>query len=80
MKNVGQKAPRLSAGQLWKLGNQFMRIISMENPSVRFKLMDAPDDLDERTLTGDCDTLLRYVQSRNGELVRTGLPARCAAD
>jgi hypothetical protein len=79
MKKIGQKAPRLSAGQLWKLGDQFLRIVSLEDLRVRFKLMDAPDDTEERTLTGDCDTLLRYVRSRNGELIQGCLQRRYAA-
>jgi len=37
---------------------------------VQFKLMDGPDQTWERTLTGDMDTLCRYLVSRRAELVR----------
>ena len=69
MKDDAQKLPGLSAGQLWRLGNRFVRIVSLEELCVRFKLLDAPDDIEEKTLTGDCDTLLRYLMARKGVLV-----------
>jgi len=44
-------------------------IVALENLCVRFKLMEAPDQTEERTLSSERDTLWRYLSSRNGQLV-----------
>ena len=59
----------LEAGQLWRLKRRYVLIVALENLCVRFKLMDAPDQTEERTLSGDTETLWRYLLSRNGHLV-----------
>ena len=69
MKNDETKAQELQAGQLWRLKKRYVLIVALENLCVRFKLMDAPDRTTERTLTGDCDTLLRYLLSRKAQLI-----------
>ena len=60
---------RLREGQLWRLKKRYVLIVALENLCVRFKLMDAPDQTGERTLTGDIDTLWRYLTSRHAKLV-----------
>jgi hypothetical protein len=70
MKTVEQKeTKRLNAGQLWRLKGRYVLIVALESLCVRFKLMDAPDQQGERTLTGDIDTLWRYLLSRKAKLV-----------
>ena len=70
MKNGGQsKAQGLGAGQLWKLNGRYVFIVALESLCVRFKLMEAPDQTEERTLTGDRDTLWRYLRSRRAKRV-----------
>jgi hypothetical protein len=69
MSSEQRKAERLSEGQLWRLQKRYVMIVAMENLCVRFKLMDAPDQMGEKTLTGDIDTLWRYLTSRGAELV-----------
>lgn len=64
-----RKAEQLSEGQLWRLKKRYVLIVAAENLCVRFKLMDAPDQTGERTLTGDMDTLWRYLMSRGAVLV-----------
>jgi hypothetical protein len=64
-----RKAKQLSEGQLWRLKKRYVLIVAAENLCVRFKLMDAPDQMGERTLTGDMDTLWRYLMSRGAVLV-----------
>ena len=64
-----RKAEQLSEGQLWRLKKRYVLIVAAENLCVRFKLMDAPDQTGERTLTGDMDTLWRYLVSRGAVLV-----------
>jgi len=64
-----RKADELSEGQLWRLKKRYVLIVALENLCVRFKLMDAPDQTGERTLTGDIDTLRRYLASRGAQLV-----------
>jgi hypothetical protein len=64
-----RKADELSEGQLWRLKKRYVLIVALENLCVRFKLMDAPDQTGERTLTGDIDTLRRYLASRGAKLV-----------
>ena len=59
----------LEPGQLWRLDRRYVLIVALENLCVRFKLMDAPNQTEERTLSGECDTLWRYLLSRNGHLV-----------
>jgi len=66
-------APKLGAGQLWSFKGRYVLIVALENFSVRFKLMDAPDQTAERTLTGEPDTLWRYLLSRKGRLVQPSL-------
>jgi hypothetical protein len=61
---------KLSEGQLWRLQSRYVLIVALENLCVRFKLMDAPDEVGERTLTGDADTLWRYLLSRHATLVQ----------
>lgn len=69
MKNDGQPDAKLGAGQLWRLNRRYVRIVALENMSVRFKLLDAPNQTEERTLTGERGTLWRYLLSRKGQLV-----------
>jgi hypothetical protein len=64
-----RKADKLSEGQLWRLQKRYVLIVAMENLCVHFKLMDAPDQMGEKTLTGDIDTLWRYLMSRRAVLV-----------
>ena len=59
---------------MWRLNQRYVRIIAVESQCVRFKLLDAPNMLEERTLTGDIDTLSRYLLSRKGELVLSDSP------
>jgi hypothetical protein len=61
---------QLSEGQLWRLQRRYVLIVALENLCVHFKLMDAPDETGERTLTGDVDTLWRYLLSRHATLVQ----------
>ena len=70
MKNKGVKTPELRPGQLWRLKRRYLLIVALENLCVRFKLMDAPDEFDERTLSGDADTVMRYLVSRHGQLIQ----------
>lgn len=63
------KAQRLSEGQLWRLKRRYVLIVALENLGVRFKLMDAPNQTGERTLTSDIDTLWRYLTSRHARLL-----------
>jgi hypothetical protein len=60
----------LREGQLWRFQRRYVLIVALENLCVRFKLMDAPDEPGERTLTGDIDTLWRYLTSRRARLVQ----------
>ena len=70
MKTVDEKAAqKLSEGQLWRLKGRYVLIVALENLCVQFKLMDAPDQTGERTLTGDIDTLWRYLTSRKAKLI-----------
>ncbi|MGA2245648.1 MAG: hypothetical protein ABSH48_11665 [Verrucomicrobiota bacterium] len=77
MKSDGQcktdqrKTKSLSEGQLWRLKKRYVLIVALENLCVHFKLMDAPDQTGERTLTGDIDTLCRYLRSRHAELIQS---------
>lgn len=67
--DVQTRAQKLSEGQLWRTKRQYVLIVALENLCVRFKLMDAPDQTSERTLTGDIDTLWRYLVSRHAKLL-----------
>jgi hypothetical protein len=70
MKPVNQPAEsKLGAGQLWRLRHRYVLILGQEQLSVRFKLLDAPSELHGPTLTGEHDTLWRYLHSRKGKLV-----------
>lgn len=70
MKNEDlSKAQKLSEGQLWRLQRRYVLIVALENLCVRFKLMDAPDQTSERTLTSDIDTLWRYLTTRHAKLI-----------
>jgi hypothetical protein len=69
MKNAGKTVHQLEPGQLWRLKRRYVLIVALENLCVRFKLMDAPNQTEERTLSGEGDTLWRYLLSRNGHLV-----------
>lgn len=64
-----REARGLSEGQLWRLKKRYVLIVALENLCVHFKLLDAPDKTGERTLTGDVDTLWRYLDSRKARLV-----------
>ena len=67
--DVQHAEQRLHEGQLWRLKQGYVRIVAVESLRVRFKLLDEPNMPEERTLTGDIDTLSRYLLSRNGQLV-----------
>jgi hypothetical protein len=68
--NTGQtELQELSKGQLWRLNKRYVLIVALENFCVHFKLMDGPDKTWERTLTGDIDTLGRYLMTRNAQIV-----------
>jgi hypothetical protein len=67
-----REAKQLGPGQLWRLKKRYVLIVALENLCVQFKLMDAPDTTGERTLTGDIDTLWRYLKSRRAKLVEKG--------
>ena len=71
MKTDGQLLERqsLKEGQLWRLKGRYVLIVALENLCVRFKLMDRPDQQGERTLTGDIDTLWRYLTSRHAKVL-----------
>jgi hypothetical protein len=69
MKTKQPDQRELSEGQLWRLKKRYVLIVALENLCVRFKLMDGPDKTWERTLTGDIDTLCRYLISRHAQLV-----------
>lgn len=69
MKTMPPAAQELSKGQLWRLQKRYVLIVALENLCVRFKLMDGRDKTWEPTLTGDIDTLCRYLMSRHAELV-----------
>jgi hypothetical protein len=62
-------APRLGEGQLWRLKRRYVLIVALENLCVRFKLMDAPDEIGEPILNGDVHTLWRYLLSRKAKLI-----------
>lgn len=64
-----REARGLSEGQLWRLKKRYVLIVALENLCVHFKLLDAPNKTGERTLTGDVDTLWRYLDSRKARLV-----------
>ena len=64
-----RKEEKLREGQLWRLKKRYVLIVALENLCVHFKLMDAPDQTGERTLTGDIDTLWRYLMSRGARLI-----------
>ena len=68
-KNDQPAVPSLSAGQLWRLKKRYVLIVALENVCVRFKLLNAPDESGDRTLTGDIDTLWRYLHSRRARLI-----------
>lgn len=68
-----QEAKKLSPGQLWRAKGHYVLIVALENLCVQFKLMDAPNQTGERTLTGDIDTLWRYLLSRKATLVEARL-------
>ncbi len=69
MKTKQPDVQELSKGQLWRLQKRYVLIVALENLCVHFKLMDGPDRTWERTLTGDIDTLCRYLISRHAQLV-----------
>jgi len=65
-------AERLREGQLWKLNRRYIYIVGLLESSIQFKLMDSPNETMQRTLTSGIDTLLRYLSSRRGKLVKAG--------
>jgi hypothetical protein len=69
MKTKQPDVKELSKGQLWRLKKRYVLIVALENLCVHFKLMDGPDKTWEKTLTGDIDTLCRYLISRHARLV-----------
>jgi hypothetical protein len=69
MKTKQPDVQELSKGQLWRLKKRYVLIVALENLCVHFKLMDGPDKTWEKTLTGDIDTLCRYLISRHAQLV-----------
>ena len=69
MKTKLSNERELSKGQLWRLKKRYVLIVALENLCVHFKIMDGPDRTWERTLTGDIDTLCRYLISRHARLV-----------
>ena len=69
MKTKQPDVQGLSKGQLWRLKKRYVLIVALENLCVHFKLMDGPDKTWEKTLTGDIDTLCRYLISRHAQLV-----------
>jgi hypothetical protein len=69
MKTKHPDVQELSKGQLWRLKKRYVLIVALENLCVHFKLMDGPDKTWEKTLTGDIDTLCRYLISRQARLV-----------
>jgi hypothetical protein len=69
MKTKQPDVQGLSKGQLWRLKKRYVLIVALENLCVHFKLMDGPDKTWEKTLTGDIDTLCRYLISRHARLV-----------
>ncbi|MGA2870273.1 MAG: hypothetical protein ABSF34_14085 [Verrucomicrobiota bacterium] len=69
MKTKQPGVRELIKGQLWRLQKRYVLIVALENLCVHFKLMDGPDKTWERTLTGDIDTLCRYLISRDAQLV-----------
>jgi hypothetical protein len=48
---------QLEEGQLWRLKRRYVLIVALEDLCVRFKLMDAPDQTGERTLSSETETL-----------------------
>jgi len=70
MKNGGQTdAQKLGPGQLWRLKRRYVHIVAQEGIDVRFKLLNAPNEIEGTTLTGEHDTVLRYLHSRSGHLM-----------
>jgi hypothetical protein len=63
------KVRQLNKGQLWRLKKRFILIVALENLCVRYKLMDQPNQTEEKTLTGDVDALWRYLMARRAELL-----------
>ncbi len=60
---------RLQEGQLWRIKRHYVYVVALLGSSIRFKLMDSPNETGTRILTSSVDTLLRYVLSRKGKLV-----------
>ena len=77
MKSSDQRWHELHVGQVWKLRDRFVLIVALELESlrVRFKFMSRADELESPTLTGDMDTLGRYLTARKGRLVNSKLQA-----
>ena len=78
MKNSNQRAGyQLNAGQLWKLKDRFVLVVALEleSLSVRFKFMTRDDELEAQTLTGDVETLGRYLMARKGRLINSKFQA-----
>ena len=70
MKNDDRtKRQELGAGQLWRLKSRYVLIVALERLNVRFKFMNSDHELEATTLTGDVDTLWRYLMARRGRLV-----------
>lgn len=69
VKDKSENAQELKEGQLWRLNRRYVFIVALKNLCVHYKLLDAPDDKGERTLTADSSTLWRYLISRHGKLV-----------
>lgn len=61
---------QLQQGQLWKLKRNYVYIVELVDSNIAFKLLTSPNKTAERTLTSGQDTLLRYLVSRKGRLVR----------
>ena len=68
---TGIQEHELKEGQLWRLNRHYVSIISLQDLEVRFRLLDAPNETGERTLTAEADTLRRYLVSRHGKVVPT---------
>ena len=60
--------PPLQEGQLWKIKRRYIYIVALVGASIRFKMLDSPNEPGERTLSSGVDTLLRYLHTRKGKL------------
>ena len=63
------QVPPLQEGQLWKIKRRYIYIVASVGASIRFKMLNSPNQRGERTLSSGVDTLSRYLQCRKGKLV-----------